>query len=222
MQIRLDLDWIKNIKTVWATWTLGVYTSKLLAEKFISSLDSSVRKQSHITFVEFGAWPGNISQEILTHKKVRSYSGTIYFHLYETLDSNVEILRGLFSKENMSSTMYPHKNKINVHIHWSAETIWTDVKDQSVDWIVSTIPVTLLPEDLLDTIFTGSRNALKYNGVFLSGQYRKNDMYDIYFWQSFFSQRPIFQENILDLIKDDRHNITDYFPPVLVTVFRKE
>ncbi len=135
-----------SLKTTWAVWKLTQSTCKDITSK----ID---RKNIH-TVVEF--WPGrwNITQEILN--KLWPNWKLICFEINET-------------------DFKPHLNQINdsrLSIHYtSCEALSDYITAQSVDLIISTIPLSLIDNESVHNIFSQSYTALRTGGICISGNY---------------------------------------------------
>ncbi len=221
MQVKDHIQWIKNIATVWAVSKLWPYSSQKLADMLVRSLDEWVWKKDHIRLVEFWAGPWNISREILSHPKIQSYRWKITLALYETLPSNIEYLKVEFSSSRLDDFFWKSEWFLDVYIQWSAETVWIDFESWTVDGIVTTIPVTLLPDSVLETIFEWAKDVLTTEAPLISWQYRKNDIYNQYFTQEILVFRPILSEKISFLLENKQITFFDIFPPVLLSIFKK-
>lgn len=135
--------------------TIGSVTpsSGFLIEKMLKGIDF----ESAGVIVEFGVGNGCITKEIL--KKLNVDGRLISFEI------NDEFCRIISTEINDARFILIQK---------SAEEITNELYRlgiEKVDYIISSLPLTFIPELSLNNIFVQSKNLLSSNGVFLQYQY---------------------------------------------------
>lgn len=168
-------------KTTWAVWKLSNSVSK--------DITSQINRGSIKTVVEF--WPGwgNITQEILS-KLWCDWKLTCF--------------------EINEKDFKPYLDNIQDHrliIHYtSCEDINKYFKENSVDLIISTIPLSLIDNSILNNIFNRSHTILKSWGIFINANYST-------YGKKFMS--PLFEK------VSSRRNLKN-LPPVCILTWNKK
>jgi phospholipid N-methyltransferase len=147
-RIKFFQEAIHNIKT------LGTLTpsSRFLSKKMLQKIDF----ENATVIVELG--PGN---------------GAITKYILENLSSTATLI--CFEiKENFYQELQNLKHPQLVVLKASAETIKDELKKikiDKVDYIISSLPLTIIPEEVSNTILKKIYKVLKKDGVFIQYQY---------------------------------------------------
>lgn len=131
------------------TWAIAGYS-----QQSIDTMFSQVDRKHPLSIAEFGPWNWAITKSILQHMHKDS-SLTLF-------EINEELFRP--SLEQLHAT--------NLTIHYaSCEKILEYIKPNSLDLIVSTIPLSLLSQEQFTRIIAQAHTALKGWWMFVSAQY---------------------------------------------------
>ena len=142
----LQKEILTSPKTTWAIWKLSESASK----NIISQID----RNSINTVVEFWPWRGNITQEILN--KLWPDWKLICFEINEKdFKQHLDTLQD---------------SRLTIH-YTSCEHISEYCIDNSVDLIISTIPISLIDKNIVNIIVNKSYNSLVSGWEFITGQY---------------------------------------------------
>ncbi len=139
---------IKNFRTIGAI----APCSPAAAEKMVESIDFSKAR----TIVEFGGGTGPVTNEIL--KRVHPEARVFVFEINDTF---VAELRKI-------------KNSQLEVIHASAADAVAKLREhkvESVDYVVSTLPLAVLKDDVVDSVFKAIKDILKPGGLYTQIQY---------------------------------------------------
>lgn len=144
----------ESIKTIKTTGTITP-SSKFLINKMLNEIDFDKNN----IIVELGAGNGIITNQLLT--KINKNSKLICFEI--------------------NNEFYNHLSLINDQrltiFNSSAEKIKLELLKigiENVDYIISSIPLTILPKNISQNILNLSRSILKNNGVFIQYLYSFN------------------------------------------------
>ena len=151
--------------------TIGALSpsSSFLAEKMLHPINF---KQANC-IVEFGPGTG-----VFTHKLLEKMNPDALLLTFEVNTQFSEDLKKI-------------KDKRLVVINDSAEKIQDYLKQyhqQSADYIISSLPFAMIPDEVVNTILTNSDNALSENGKYIQFQYSLNAKEKL---KSFFSEVKI-------------------------------
>lgn len=148
-KLELFVEAIKSIKTVGTV----TFSSKYLVEKMTEPIDFSSAK----CIVELGAGNGCITKQLL--QKMRPDAKLISFEINSKF---IDLLKAEISDKRL------------VLIHDSAEYIKKYVQAEgfeSADYVVSSIPLVWLSDDLNERIINNIQTILKPSGLFLQLSY---------------------------------------------------
>ncbi|WP_369048199.1 class I SAM-dependent methyltransferase [Tenacibaculum sp. UWU-22] len=139
---------VKNYKTLGTV----VPSSRYLAERMLKSIDFS----NEIVIVELG--PGNGA---ITHKILKNLSPKSTLICFEIND--------VFYNE-----LVKIKNEQLIVLKASAEKITTELQKLGIaktNYVISSLPLTILPKELSTTILEQCYKSLKADGLFIQYQY---------------------------------------------------
>ncbi len=137
----------------------GLGSSRWLARSLVRY--SGIPNQKNLTILELWAWYGNTTQEILRHKKNIS-SLTLVEYRKECIE-HLNALSG-------SNTQV---------IHGDARDISQFLEKESVDIVISTLPLWSLNRRVVDEILSEVQSVLKKWGTFIQYQYWMANKKDI-------------------------------------------
>lgn len=155
-------EFIKNPRTTGAI----APSSKYLAEKMLSNIDF----ENSRCIVEYGPGTGVFTEKLIARKK----DETLLIIVERNIKFYCELLK-----------LYGNKKSVKI-VHDGAENIKNHLKFYSVDkvdYVVSGLPFTALPEKMSQSILESTRDVLSDNGEFITFQYSKikKDMITGYF-----------------------------------------
>lgn len=138
--LKTSIEYAKSIAITGAL----TETSRYVEEEITRAIDGRHPQ----TIVELGGGHGNITRIILEkmHPDSRLYT-------FEIMEEFIPILKGIQDKRLLV-------------VNDSAEHILKYVHPESVDCVVSSLPITILPKDLENAILTQAHYALKPKGSF--------------------------------------------------------
>lgn len=173
LRYMITIEHIKNILTTWAIAPLSDKISRALADVAWSYLTPGNQ------IIELGSGTGNITQYLVKYNDVS-------LTCFEILPEFVEHLEQEFAD----------------HDHVQILDVWAQELDKyfdpdSVDVIISTIPMTFLEDDI-DQILGHISSILRPGGVFVSGQVRsvQNKLIQEYVWDQIYSKRIMWLQPI--------------------------
>jgi len=150
---------LKDIRTTGSVTS----SSKYLIKKMVEPIDFKIAN----TIVEFGAGEGCITREIL--KKTKASSKILSFELNETLFEHLQII----------------KDRRLSFINDNVTELGNYVADNSVDAIISGLPLTNIPKAVKQKILAAALISLKPNGLFIQYQY---SLLDYKFLKKYFKE----------------------------------
>lgn len=116
-----------------------------------------------IQIVEFWPWDGIFTDEIV---KNMSWDSTL---------SLFEIDRGFY---NILQKKYANHPQIKIYLQW-AQNVWKIFEMNSIDYIVSSLPLAFIDKNIVEDILTWSNQVLKRGGGFIQFQYFLQNKDDI-------------------------------------------
>ncbi|NER14380.1 methyltransferase domain-containing protein [Leptobacterium flavescens] len=144
------LSAVKNLKQTGSLFR----SSRFLAEKLTQSLDPD----KEMVIVELGAGDGIITKQILNKMGIASR-----LYSYEINETFLPMLNDI------------NDDRLNV-LNKCVSGISTDFKEDEVDMVISSLPLTLIDFPFKKQLMSDVRQVLKPEGQFVQYQYSKNDM----------------------------------------------
>jgi len=145
-------EFLKQRKMVGAIAPSSVF----LRKKMLARIDFS----KNINIIELGPGTGIFTKGIL--KKMSSKSKLLSFELnptfYLKLTNKIQDKRLTFINDSAE----------NIKLHLKQNNI------ESVDYVISSLPLTVIPDSIKNTIINASYEALCENGIFVQFQYSLN------------------------------------------------
>ncbi len=139
---------IKNIKTSGSVMP----SSKFLVKKLLQKIDFT----KDLILVEYGAANGVITREIL--KKMSPNSKLICFEINDVFFANLKKI----------------DDERVVVLHQSAENIESELQKlniKNVDYCISSLPLTMIPNEICERIILNTKKTLVNDGLFIQYQY---------------------------------------------------
>lgn len=150
---------LKDIRTTGSVTS----SSKYLIKKMVEPIDFKKAK----TIIEFGAGEGCITREILNKTQVGSK--ILSFELNETLFEHLQNI----------------KDRRLSFINDNVTQLGNYMADNSVDAIISGLPLANIPKAVKEKILAAAKISLKPNGLFVQYQY---SLFDYWFLKKHFQE----------------------------------